>query len=268
MQTAPCRDCARRRAFAATAVMVSALSVLCGCVASKYRLAKKDTPPAQVLGIAFPDAAPLQATLASLITYGGPGSWKREALWDEYVVQLVNQGDRPLTVDAATLLDFKGTSYAAGSDPWALEKQSRELERQYRDHGEAFLRTAGPGVAIVGAGAVAGPAATAAIVSPVVAGAAIAAVVVLPVYYVSVLGINHHNRNAVMAEFGRRRLALPLALAPGETRTGSLFFPMVRGPGSLALHGTGESAATTATLPLGFLSALHVPTAPAGDGTR
>ena len=71
-----------------------------------------------------------------------------------------------------------------------------------------------------------------------------------------------------MAEFGRRRLALPLALAPGETRTGSLFFPMVRGPGSLALHGTGESAATTATLPLGFLSALHVPTAPAGDGTR
>ena len=134
---------------------MTVLSVLCGCVATKYKLAKKDTPPVQLLGIAFPPAAPLQATLASLVTYGGPGSWKREALWDEYVVELVNHGDRPLTIDSATLLDSKGTPYAAGSDPWELEKQSKKLEQQYRDRGEAFLRAAGPGVVIVGVGAAA-----------------------------------------------------------------------------------------------------------------
>lgn len=262
------RHCGHSTAFATTAVILSVLSVLCGCVATKYQLAKKDTPPAQLLGVGFPPAAPLQATLATLITYGGPGSWKREALWDEYVVELVNHGDRPLTIDSATLLDSKGTPYAAGSDPWVLEKQSKKLEQQYRDRGEAFLRAAGPGVLAVGVGAAAGSAAGAVLVSPALAGAAIAAVVVLPVYYLSVVGINHHNKKAVMKEFERRRLALPLTLAPGETRTGSFFFPMVRSPSSLVFHGANESVTTTAALSLDFLHTLHVPSAPAAGATK
>jgi hypothetical protein len=49
---------------------------------------QKNTPPVQTLSIAFPPSAPLQAMLAALIVYGGPGSWKREALWDEYVVTI------------------------------------------------------------------------------------------------------------------------------------------------------------------------------------
>jgi hypothetical protein len=262
-------------AFGIAAVIVSVLSVLCGCVTTKYRLAKKDTPPAKLLNIAFPPAAPLQATLATLIVYRGPGSWKREALWDEYVVELVNDGDRPLIIDSATLLDSKGMPYAAGSDPWMLERQSKTLERQYRDRGEAFVRTAGAGLVIVGAGAAAGSAAAgsgAALIAPAAAGAAAAAVVavvvVLPVYYVSILAINHHNKKAVMTEFERRRLALPLTLAPGETRTGSLFFPMVRSPSSLELHGASESVTTTAGLSLGFLRTLHVPGAPATSATQ
>jgi hypothetical protein len=72
----------------------------------------------------------------------------------------------------------------------------------------------------------------------------------------------------VMTEFKRRRLALPLTLAPGETRTGSLFFPMIRSPSSLALHGTSESVTTTAVLSLDFLNALHVPGAPAASATK
>jgi RNA polymerase sigma factor (TIGR02999 family) len=34
---------------------------------------------------------------------------------------------------------------------------------------------------------------------------------------------NHHNKVAMGKEFTRRRLVLPLPLAPGETRTGSFF---------------------------------------------
>jgi hypothetical protein len=252
-------------AFATAAVILSILGGLCGCVATKYKLAKKDTPPVQLLGIAFPPSAPLQATLASLITYGGPGSWKREALWDEYVVELVNHGDSPLTIDSATLLGSMGTPYVAGSDPWVIEKQSKKLEKQYRDHGEAFIRAAGPGVLIVGVGAAVMSTAAAGggiYVLPAIAGVAVATVVALPVYYVSVLGINHHNKKAVMTEFQRRRLPLPLTLAPGESRTGSLFFPMVRSPGSLALQRSGDPGGASAVLPLDFLKALHVPAAP------
>jgi hypothetical protein len=245
-----------------------AAAVLCcqdGCVATKYKLAKKNTPPVQLLNIAFPPSAPLQPTLTTLIIYGGPGSWKREALWDEYVVTLENGGERPVTVDSAMLGDSAGTIYPAGNDPWALEKQSKKLEKQYRARGEAFMRAAGPGVLIVGAGAATLSAAAGGgvFVSAGMAGAAVATVVALPVYYITVLGINHHNKKAVMAEFKRRRLSLPLTLAPGEKRTGSVFYPMVRNPSSLELHWSGESTSGQSVLPLDFLKGLHVPTAPA-----
>jgi len=251
-----------------TATMVAAgLCCQGGCVATKYKLAKKDAPPVQSLNISFPQALPLAPMLASLISYGGPGSWKREASWDEYVVTLENRGDRSLSIDSAALADSAGTQYAVGTDPWALEKQSKTLEKQYRDHGEAFLRTAGPGVVIIGAGAVAATATTTAggmaIVSPAFAGAAVATIVVLPVYYLTIVGINHHNKKAVMTEFKRRRLSLPLAIAAGETRTGSLFFPMVRSPSLLTVKWSMEGGSAVAELPLEFLHALHVPAPPA-----
>ena len=254
----------RRSAFVMAAVMAMVTGCQCGCVATKYKLAKKNTPPVQLLNTAFPSSPPLQTTLATLISYGGPGSWKREALWDEYVVTLENHGERPLTIDSAALASTAGTPYAPGSDPWALEKQSKKLEKQYRDNGEAFLRAAGPSVLIVGVGAATATATagTTMFVSAGVAGAAVAAIVVLPVYYISVLGINHHNKKAVMTEFNRRRLPLPLTLAPGETRTGSLFYPMVRSPNSLALNWSNETGGATDVLSLDFLQALHVPGAP------
>jgi hypothetical protein len=253
-------------------VAMAAVTLCCqnGCVATKYKLAKKNTPPVQLLNVAFPPSAPLQPTLTSLIIYGGPGSWKREALWDEYVVTLENRGERPVTVDSATLADPAETIYAAGNDPWALEKQSKKLEKQYRSRGEAFMRAAGPGVLIVGAGAatLSAAAGSTVFVSAGMAGAAVATVVVLPVYYVTVLGINHHNKKAVMAEFKRRRLSLPLTLAPGETRTGSLFYPMVRNPSSLDLFWSSESTSGQTVLPLDFLKGLHVPAAPTEPGTK
>ncbi|MGB8693295.1 MAG: hypothetical protein WCD08_07295 [Steroidobacteraceae bacterium] len=270
MNTASYPPLARRLVVVAAAIVALLLFCQYGCVATKYKLAKKDTPAAQSLSIAFPPSLPLLPTLVSLIGYGGPGSWKRAALWDEYVVTLENRGERPLTIDSATLAGSAGTAYAAGSDPWAVEKQSKALEKQYQDRGEAFLRTAGPGVVIVGVGAATASATAGgvAFVSPAVAGAAVATIVVLPVYYATVIGINHHNKKAVMTEFKRRRLSLPLTIAPGETRTGSLFYPMVRSPGSLTLNWSNEGGSATTKLSLEFLHALHVPPAPAVPASK
>ncbi len=233
-----------------------------GCVANKYKLAKKSTPPVQVLNVGFPASAPLQPTLAALIAYGGPGSWKRAALWDEYVVTLQNNGPGTISVVAAPLTDSAGTAYPPGDNPWALEKLSKRLEKQYRASGEAFMRSAGPGVGLVGVGAAVASASTGsgvAFVSPAAAGAVAAVVIVLPIYYASVWGINHHNKKAVAAEFTRRRLPLPLTLAPGETRTGSLFYPMLRNPRSLELRWSEETGVGQAVLALDFLKGLHVP---------
>jgi hypothetical protein len=78
-------------------------------VSANYKFASKDTPPAHALNVHFPPAT-LEANLASVITDGGPGSWKREAFWDEYVVTLHNTGEQPLQVASVTLVDFAGTS--------------------------------------------------------------------------------------------------------------------------------------------------------------
>lgn len=249
----------------AVGVVAAAVCSLTGCVSPRYGLAKEGTPPAVALDASFPET-PRQATLDAVITYGGPGSWKREALWDEYVVILQNHGERPLTIDSATLTDFAGTNYAAGNDPWALEKQSKIMEKQYRARGVAFMRNAAPGVLIVGAGA--GAIASAGIFSAGATTAATATVVALPAYYIIVSVINHNNKKVIMAEFTRRRLALPLTLAPGETRTGSVFYPMVRDPRSLELHRSSESDSGRAALPLDFLKGLHVPAAPADTATK
>ena len=250
------------RARAVRATLLAAL--LCsGCVATKYQLARHGTPPAQSLDRPFPVSGALEASLVALITYHGPGSWKREALWDEYVVTLRNGGELPITVKYATLSDSAGGIVVPGTDPWKLEKASKALEKQYRSHGEAFGRAAGPGVLLVGGGAAAAAATASgwALVSPAAAGAVLTVVFVLPVYYTTVLAIDYHNKHQVLDEFRRRRLAAPLTLAPGETRTASLFFPMTRSPAALDLRGLSEAGEIQASLPLEFLRGLHVPAA-------
>ena len=238
----------------AVALSLCFVLLFSGCVSNRYKEAKKDIPPPQVLNVAFAPA-PLEAVLATLITYNGPGSWKRDAFWDEYVVTLHNPGSQPLSVTSPTLVDFAGTVQLPGDQPWALEKKSKTLEQKYKEAGLAFVRYTGPALLIVGAGAgvvsAAGTFAAASAVGTVV-------IVALPLYFLGVVSINQTNRENMEQEFHRRRLTLPLTLAPGETRTGSFFFPMVPSPRSLRLHWAGDPAAGEAVLLLDFLAGLHL----------
>ena len=248
------------RLIALTLLAVIFLLFFTGCVSSRYKEARKDTPPPKLLNVAFAPA-PLKATLSTLITYNGPGSWKRDAFWDEYVVTLRNPGPVPLLVSEPGLVDFAGTNRSDGSEPWVLEKASKTLERQYKEAGIAFVRYTAPGVLILGAGAAA--ISSVGIFSAAAGTAATATVVVLPLYYIGVLTINHHNKAGMEKEFNRRQLVLPLTLAPGETRTGSLFFPMVPNPRSLGLSWSAGPSRGESVLPLDFLHGLHA--APAQD---
>ncbi len=207
-----------------------------------------------MLNVAFAPA-PLAVVLNTVITYNGPGSWKHEALWDEYVVILHNPGSQALTVSTAALVDYAGTVLSPAGDPWALEKESKAMEQKYQAAGVAFVRQTAPGA--ISISAVLAPAASgyytyAGIGMALTANPA--GLVVLP----AVLIINHNNKVAMEKEFTRRRLALPLALAPGETQTGSFFFPMVPNPRSLGLHWSDGTASADSTLPLDFLRGLHI----------
>jgi len=248
-------DATRLRKSSQAVLACAAVLGFAACVSPNYKLADKGTPPAHTLNISFPPAS-LDAHLVSVITDGSPGSWKREAFWDEYVVELHNIGEQPLQVEGASLVDFAGRSNSAGDDPWALERQSKTLERKYRDAGMAFARMAAPRVLVTAAE----PAvvASAGIGAAGATAAATATAVALPAYGLAVWSVNRRHKAAISAEFNRRRLPLALNLAPGETRTGSFFFPMVPNPRSLELAWSSAAGAGHAALPLDFLRGLHV----------
>ncbi len=243
--------------FKSGALVLAALG-LClssGCVSPKYKQADRSTPPAKALNVKFPPSV-LKASLYTQISDGAPGSWKREAFWDEYVVTLLNGGDQPLEIMSATLTDYADAPHSVGNDPWALEKESKTLEKRYQDAGIAFARMAAPRMIV----SAAEPAvvASAGVGSAGAAAAATITAVALPIYGATVFGINMHNKHEIHKEFNRRRLPLPLPLAPNETRTGSFFFPTIPNPRALTLHWRSSSGEGDTALALDFLEGLHV----------
>lgn len=250
--------CGRRWA-AGAAVAIATTGLLCGCVTSaRYRLAPKDTPAAQPLGLRAP-AVPLEVDLATVIIFKGPGSWKREARWDEYLVAVVNHGEQPLVVESAELIDVEQVARFPGDDPWKLEELSRTNWDRYGKRGLALAAGAG-GVALYSAALV--DVAASPWLAGGAAGSAMVALAVIPVVAlvdVSVVALrNHENRRAVEKEFQRRRLVLPHELAPGQSAAGSLFFPMTPGPQRLLVRGRVGGEPVVATLELPALAGLHL----------
>ncbi len=241
---------------------------LSGCISHRYRMVKADREPPDPLNVMFAPA-PLQARLATLITYQGHGSWKLEALWDEYVVTLHNPGTEPLVIGSAVLVDSAGVSRSAGMDPWALEKESKILEKQYKHAGVEFVRRTAPAAVIVGTGAVvAATAGGSGFLIPAGAVVAIeATLVALPIYYLIAWNENSISRGEVLTEFNRRRWALPSTLQPGESLTCSLYFPMVASPRLLTLRWQRGDEHGDAALTLDFLHRLHLQS-PAPDPKR
>lgn len=244
--------------LAGAILALAMVGLLCGCVTSaRYRLAPRHTPAAQRLDLKAP-TAPLEIDLGTVITFKGPGSWKSEARWDEYVVAVVNRGAQPLVVESAELIDVQQVARFPGEDPWKLEALSRTNWERYHKAGLAVAT--GGGVVLYGA-AVADVAAGPWLAGGA-AGSAMMALAVIPVVAiadVSVVAVmNHQNRLAVEKEFQRRRLLLPQELAPGQTAQGSLFFPMTPGPQRLMVHGRIGGEPVVATLELPTLAGLHL----------
>jgi hypothetical protein len=250
----------------AKAAMLAGSFALAGCVTSKkYKMAKAEgAPPPQVLNWS---AATASADLAlhSVIVFKGPGSWKREARWDEYVVSVRNAGADSLIIEKAAVIDFLGVAREWGPDPWELEKASYTNWEKYGKTGVQLVAGAGAvvlyGAAVAstvtfgmglgtaaGAGAGTAAAATVLVWIPIVAVVDISAVAI----------INHKNKNKVNAEFARRALPVPQTIASGQTVTGSYFFPMTPGPQRLVLRGRRESGPVELTLDLQPLSQLHL----------
>ena len=166
-------------------ILVVIIAAFTGCASSKYRLADKDTPPPAYINLSV-NQQPVEVLLNTVIVYKGPGSWKRKAYWDEYIITFTDRSDLPASIVSATIVDFQDKYNSAGDNPWALEKQSKTWWKNIRSSESGRLVTLGLGTAVIlNISYVAGWAAiysgSAAVAGVALAGAA-AGIVVLPVY--------------------------------------------------------------------------------------
>lgn len=246
------------------------LAVTCllagGCVTSKkYKMVKKDaTRPAAALNwTAGAETAGL--TLESVIVFKGPGSWKREARWDEYRVVVTNRGTEPLVIEEAVLIDPLGQPQTPGVDPWKLEKLSYTNWDKYGKTGLKLL--AGAGAVTLYVGAVVASTMGGLMAPTAAAGGGVVLLNIIPVVAIvditAVAIMNNQNKKKVVAEFNRRRLPVPLTAAPGQSVAGSFFFPMTPAPRRLVLKGTAGEVPLELVLELKPLAALHLK--PAGE---
>jgi hypothetical protein len=243
-----------------------------GCVSNKYQRTGKNTPPAVMLHLpaapiaAAPENTPppvFAATLESVIVYRGPGSWKRVAYWDEYVLTLENHSAGAVVVEEATLTDFQGGVVHPGSDPWELERQSRSYTARLKSTGGNILQLGagmvGSGLMGVATGAVVGPMVLGpSWFGPVLEGAATGFVVAVPVYVASSVYLNVSRKHDVEAEFKKRNLHLPASLAANTTAQGSLFFRISPGPQRLTLRYRIGNETREDVVDLTALSGLHL----------
>lgn len=229
-----------------------------GCVSNKYATASAIGAQPQAIDVDLGDQ-PLAVRLNAVIIHHGPGSWKKEAFWDELIVTVTNPTDQPVTLSDARVVDRFGVAQTAGVDPWQTEKLGLAQQKSYERAGVNFALNALGYAAFtygaVGAGAMVGAAFTSTWSG--LATGAIAGLVVVPATAVVIYARNQQKRGIIETEFHRRRLPLPLTLAPGESRRGSLFFPMTVSPRELVLVRSQDGASAEIRLPTPVLTGLH-----------
>lgn len=233
-----------------------------GCVATQYQHAAPTTPPAETLHLHGETAGPLLAEVESVIVYDGPGSWKRRAFWDEYVLTIANPGPVAVRLQALELSAGNGLPIPPGTDWEELERESSVW----------WQRNASPENFALGAGlttAAAGGGVSALLLQVAVSfgsapllGVAVAGMAVSGGASFLLTRPSEEARLAITADFARRRLSLPQTLAPGDAVVGSAFFRVTPGPQRLVLRYEIHGRVERVVFDLAPLAGLHLKNRP------
>ena len=217
------------------------------------------------------DDGTLRAALHAVVLRNGPGSWARNADWDEYYVQVTNLSAAPVQLSGVAVFDSTGTRLAALDDRKALVGASKASAKRYRQQGikvttgagSAGLVLAGAGVAVAGVGTAMGAAYGSLLAGGGTAAGATAAAgaMMLAGPAIAIAGIVRAVHNGqVKDELGRRAPDWPLALAPNETRALDFFVPLAPSPTHVEFDYSAAGADRKLDLDVQLpLNGLHVP---------
>lgn len=231
-------------------LLVALVLLLVGCAPASRIVRQGEGDSPQTLDLRTPEEGALRARVQHLVVPDGPGSWVREAAWDEYGLTLSNSSSSPVVVQAIEVSSEHFTS--------AHQLDRGELEAISSKHFER-MKTLGI-VLMIGSAALT----TAASVAFVAAGWTLAtpAIPLLLAFE----GVSAYrtmvrraeDRGVMDYQLARRGIHLPATIAPGSELTASAFVPVTPAPQRLAVRYLLEGEVRNAVVELAPLANLHL----------
>ena len=220
-----------------SAVLIAiAIFSLAGCGGSKIL---KEPKPMEHQGLLAAEShGTLAVVLEWVIVRDGPGTWSKNADWDEHLFRVHNVSSSDVTIESVVIYDSLETMVVSGADRKQLIKGSKAASKRYETEGlEVKAGLGAAGLAASGAAAyvggsylavatLTGAAGTGAGTAVVALGAAFVAA---PALLVGGM-IRGSNNNSVGQEIANRQTSLPLRLSAGEEVPLDLFFPLSPSP--------------------------------------
>ena len=211
--------------------VVVLLAGLCGCGGTKVMKEPQPLAGGEALVTGSDDR--LSASLDWVIVRDGPGTWAKNADWDEYLVTVRNHSDEPVVVTSVTVTDSSETRHNSIASRKKLVKASRQTARRYKGDGIKVKAGVGGGALLVtgvlSANVGMGAGAAAVYGSSAAAGAAAGALVLAPVLVVGGV-LKGVNNGKVNDEIELRHTKLPVRVESGSARAFDLFFPIAPSP--------------------------------------
>ena len=181
----------------------------------------------------------LAVDLDWIIVRDSPGTWARNADWDEYLIQIRNTSGDPVQVTSIRVFDSGEVGHESVPNRKKLVKGSRKTARRYRGEGLEVKAGLGGGALVVAGGVAAsvGMSAGAAAVygSTATAAGAAGALLLAPVFITGGV-IKGVNNSKVNSEIENRQTLLPMEVGPNESRPVNLFFPIAPSPSRVEVN--------------------------------
>jgi hypothetical protein len=251
--------------FCRILVAATVFGLLGGCGGTK--LLKEPQPLSVQQALAAGSDAQVTASLDWVIVRDGPGTWAKNADWDEYLVMIRNDSAGPVTVTAITVTDSSGHRHSSIGNRKKLVKASKQTAKRYKGQGIEVKAGLGGGALVVAGGLSAGVGAGAGVAAVYGSGAALGAtagaLVLAPVLVVGgvVRGVNNSKVNDTIET---RQTSLPLQVAPGTATPLDAFFPIAPSPTEVRIEYADASGQHSIVLDTSdALAGLHLE--PAGE---
>lgn len=229
----------RIRQLARIVTLFAIFSILTGCGGTHVLKEPRPLPMEQAL--ATGNDANIEVDLNWVIVRDGPGTWARNADWDEYLLRVRNRSGQSLSIEKVSVIDSMQTRVEQQPGRKQLVKGSKTTARRYRDSGLKVKAGSSAGTMLVAGTTVTAVGLTTASMvatggwatgaSTAGSAGAVASGLIWLGPALAVGGIlRGANNNAVNAEIEKRQTILPLDVPPDHEASLDLFFPLAPSP--------------------------------------